>query len=113
MKQKFDVSGMTCSACQVAVEKGVKKLDGIDKADVNLLSNSLVVEYDDEKISDKDILNAVSDSGYSAIIHGENKDTKSSNLEKIDVYEEEVKEKKNQLKYSLLFLIPLMYVAMV
>ena len=112
MKQKFDVSGMTCSACQAAVEKGVKKLDGIDKADVNLLSNSLVVEYDDEKISDKDILNAVSDSGYSAIIHGENKDTKSSNLEKIDVYEEKLKEKKNQLKYSLLFLIPLMYVAM-
>lgn len=112
MKQKFDVSGMTCSACQAAVEKGVKKLDGIEVADVNLLSNSLVVEYDDKKLSDSDILKAVSDSGYSASIHGASSDTKGKNKEKVDVYEEELKEKKNQLKYSLIFLIPLMYFSM-
>ena len=112
MKKKFDVSGMTCSACQVAVEKGVKKLDGIDKADVNLLSNSLLVEYDDNKLSEEDILKAVSNAGYSASVHGETAEGKKTKEERVDVYEEELKEKKNQLKYSLLFLIPLMYVAM-
>ena len=112
MKEKFDVSGMTCSACQLAVEKGVKKLDGIDRADVNLLYNSLVVEYDDNKISEEDILKAISDAGYSAISSSSKKGVNKKVENKIDIYEEELKEKQNQLKWSFLFLIPLMYIAM-
>ena len=47
MKQKFDVTGMTCSACSAHVEKAVGKLEGIQTVNVNLLQNSMVVEYDD------------------------------------------------------------------
>ena len=45
MKQKFDVTGMSCSACSAHVEKAVSKVPGIDKVQVNLLQNSMVVEY--------------------------------------------------------------------
>ena len=45
MKQKFDVTGMTCSACSAHVEKAVGKLEGIQTVNVNLLQNSMVVEY--------------------------------------------------------------------
>ena len=66
MKKSFDIKGMTCSACSRAVNKAVSKLDAVHDVTVNLMSNSMTVEYDDTIISDKDISNAVKDAGYSA-----------------------------------------------
>ena len=45
-KVKFNIQGMTCSSCSAHVENAVKKLDGIQKASVNLLSNNMELEYD-------------------------------------------------------------------
>ena len=47
MKQKFDVTGMTCSACSAHVEKAVNKLEGVRRAEVSLMTNSMNVEYDE------------------------------------------------------------------
>ena len=47
MKEKFDVTGMSCSACSSHVEKSVSKLEGIKTVSVNLLTNSMQVEYDE------------------------------------------------------------------
>ena len=44
MKQKFDVTGMTCSACSAHVEKSVRKLPGVSSVAVNLLQNTMLVE---------------------------------------------------------------------
>ena len=63
MKKSFNVTGMTCSACSAHVEKSVKKLDGIKSVNVNLLQNSMSVEYDEGILSDDNIIKAVSDSG--------------------------------------------------
>ena len=60
MKQKFDVTGMTCSACSAHVEKAVSKLEGIQTVNVNLLQNSMVVEYDDTALSADDTLACLS-----------------------------------------------------
>ena len=65
MKNKFAVSGMTCSACSARVEKAVSKLDGTKNVSVNLLTNSMTVEYD-ESINTDDIISAVKESGYGA-----------------------------------------------
>ena len=70
MKQKFDVTGMTCSACSAHVEKAVSKLEGIQTVNVNLLQNSMVVEYDDTALSADDIINAVKSGGYGASVQG-------------------------------------------
>ena len=49
LKQKFDVTGMTCSACSAHVDKAVRRVDGVTEVNVNLLSNSMTVEYDPAK----------------------------------------------------------------
>ena len=63
MKQKFDVTGMTCSACSAHVEKAVCKLEGVRTVQVNLLSNSMQVEYDEGVLSAEGISSAVGQAG--------------------------------------------------
>ena len=64
MKKTFYVSGMTCSACSSHVNKCVSELDGVIACDVSLLTNQMVVEY--ENISEDEIIKAVKDAGYNA-----------------------------------------------
>ena len=66
MKQKFDVTGMSCAACSARVEKCVSKLEGVDNVAVNLLANSMVVEYDESKLDAGGISVAVEKAGYGA-----------------------------------------------
>lgn len=66
MKQKFIVTGMTCSACSAHVEKAVKALDGVKNVAVSLLTNSMKVDFDEKAVSSEDIVAAVQKSGYGA-----------------------------------------------
>ncbi len=66
MKQKFDVQGMSCAACQSHVSKAVSKLDGVKDVNVNLLQNNMVVDYDTSLCTIKDIEKAVENAGYGA-----------------------------------------------
>ncbi len=66
MKQKFNVTGMTCSACSAHVERAVSKLKGVDSVVVSLLTNSMMVDYDEKSTSAKAICAAVKKSGYGA-----------------------------------------------
>ena len=79
MKKKFKVEGMTCSACQSHVQNAVEKLNGINKVNVNLLSNSMDVEFDENICKIEDIKASVKKAGYSAYTLDE---TKSTNKEK-------------------------------
>ena len=65
-KKKFDVVGMTCSACVAHVEKSVRKLNGVQEVNVNLLTNSMTVDYDQQVLSPEDIILSVEDAGYEA-----------------------------------------------
>ena len=71
MKQKFNVEGMTCSACSAHVDKAVKKLNGVNNCNVNLLSNTMEVEFDDNVLRIDDIIEAVKKAGYKAYINKE------------------------------------------
>ena len=57
MKQKFNVKGMTCSACSASVEKNIKKLEGAKDVNVNLITNSMTVEYDETILDNNEIIN--------------------------------------------------------
>ena len=107
MKQRYDVTGMTCSACQANVTRAVKKL-GVNDVNVNLINESMSVDYDDSKISDDDIINAVENIGYGASL--KSSDTPKTNDKKNeDTLEDETK---HRLKVSFAFMIPLLYLAM-
>ena len=103
MKEKFTVTGMTCSACSSGIERALNKIEGVEKAEVSLMGESMSVEYDEKKVTRERLIECVLDLGYG-----------------VEEYDESVlKAKKPQespLKkrffLSLLFLIPLMYFSM-
>ena len=120
MKERFDVTGMTCSACSSHVEKSVSKLTGVENVSVNLLTNSMQVEFDENKLDTAGIIKAVEDAGYGAEVKdghaksgtktsGQSDSQENSGLSAV---EQNVKNMKKRLIVSLIFWIPLMYVSM-
>lgn len=75
MKKKFKIEGMTCSACQSHVQHAVEKLEGITYCNVNLLANTMDVEFDEAALQTSEIETAVSKAGYKAIDFQEPKTT--------------------------------------
>lgn len=97
MKQKFIITGMTCSACSARVEKAVKSI--ADNVTVNLLNSTMNVEYSCD--TDK-IIKAVNDAGYGCEVY---------KLKKAD-NKKELSQMKKRVILSIIFLLPLMYLSM-
>ena len=106
MEKKFDVSGMTCSACVANITKAVEKLDGVSGANVNLMTNSMKVNFDENIIDDEKIIGAVEKIGYGASPAGEK--TKSEDK----ALDDREKALKHRLISSIIFMVILMYIAM-
>lgn len=68
---QLDVQGMTCAACSAAVERAVGKLAGVQSASVNLAAESLTLDYDPTEISLQQVVGAVAEAGYQAILPAE------------------------------------------
>ena len=114
MKEKFDVTGMTCSACSSRVEKCVSKLEGIENVSVNLLTNSMQVEYNDAVLSESQIIDAVVKAGYGASPKQEHVQAAAVGKAKVmeNPMEKQIQNMKFRLIVSFVFLVPLMYVSM-
>lgn len=104
-KEKYDITGMSCAACQGHVKKAVSKVNGVKNAYVNLLQNSMVCEYDENITSSSEIINAVKDAGYGASIKGEKSSSNSG-------AENTASLMKKRLWWSVGFLVPLFYICM-
>ena len=110
-KEKYNITGMSCAACSAKVERVVGKLDGVENVSVNLLTNSMQVEYKEDKLSSNDIIKNIADAGYGASLatatkqKKEEKSIKKTNDEAIDSM-------KFRLKVSIVFLAILMYFSM-
>lgn len=97
----FNIKGMSCAACSARVEKAVKELQGTDIVSVNLLTNSMHVEG---AATEKEIIDAVVKAGYGAKIQ------KESSVENSG--DDEIKQMKKRLFFSVILLVPLMYISM-
>ena len=106
-KEKFEIQGMTCSSCQAHVQKAVSKLEGTQNVAVNLLSNNMVVEYNENQLDNNQIIQAVIDAGYGATLSNAEKKQSPKNKS-----EDTIKSMKKRLVWSLIFWVPLMYLAM-
>lgn len=106
MKQRFDVTGMTCSACSAHVEKSVRKLQGVKSVAVSLLQNSMTVDYDGDILDSNDIIKAVEHGGYGADVAGKKDNTSPKAVD------DSAKKMKNRMIWSIAFLIPLFYICM-
>ncbi len=109
-KQKFNITGMTCSACSAHVEKAVNRLEGMKTASVNLLANSMTAEYDEGVLSAEDIIQAVIQSGYGASLPQGTGDKTAAPKE--DGMAQELAGMKHRMVWSFVFLIPLFYISM-
>lgn len=107
--EKFDITGMTCSACVAHVEKSVRKLDGVVDVNVNLLTNSMSVEFEEQSLSSDNIIDSVQDAGYDAFLKPQSNQISAP---KIDYAAKEQEELKKRVIISFAFLIPLLYIAM-
>jgi len=110
--EKFDVTGMTCSACVAHVEKSVSKLEGVKAVNVNLLTNSMIVSFDELKLAPSIIEDSVEEAGYSAHLHDTSFNAEANSENRIDYILEEKKEMKKHFWISFAFLVPLMYLSM-
>lgn len=111
-KEQFDITGMTCSACSSRVEKSVSKLSGMSEVSVNLLKNSMVVNYDDAALNTNDIVNAVVKAGYGAIPKSNEAKQAKANNAAVSTAQLEQQQMKRRLIISMIFTVPLFYVSM-
>ncbi|MDD3025897.1 MAG: heavy metal translocating P-type ATPase [Aliarcobacter skirrowii] len=107
--RKFDIKGMTCSACSNAVDRSVKKLQGVKELNVNLLNNSMIVKYEESLLDDEKIIKSVENAGYEATLKIDNIKNKEKDK---DLSSNEIVELKNRLIISLIFAVPLFYISM-
>lgn len=114
MKKKFDVQGMTCSACSSHVEKAVSKLDGVKSCAVSLMTNTMLVDYDDSSITADGIIDAVEKSGYGAILSDNEKsaDSIKKSERKSPIFKAEENALLARVIASIVFMLVLMYVSM-
>ena len=112
MKEKFNISGMTCAACVAHVQKAVESLEGTENVNVNLLTNSMTLDLDTSRTDIADVIDAIERAGYGASAAG-NEPTKSRKSSTIrDNFNKETKALKYRLIISITFTIPLIYIAM-
>lgn len=111
MTQKFSVTGMTCSSCSAHVEKAVRKLPGVEQVNVNLLSNSMTVDYTEEQVDSPTIIQAVVDAGYGASLFVKTAEKRPA-AQPVDTVQEQLTSMKNRLIISFAFFVPLMYISM-
>ncbi|WHY91193.1 heavy metal translocating P-type ATPase [Neobacillus cucumis] len=101
-KTEFDITGMTCAACATRIEKGLNKLDGVVKANVNLALEKATVEYNSAVLSTGEIIQKVETLGYGAHIKEDVKDT-------IDYRQKEIEKQTGKFLFSSILSIPLLW----
>ena len=114
-KETYDVTGMSCAACSSRVEKAVSKQPGAQQVAVNLLKNSMVVEYDESQLSSAQIIAAVEKAGYGASLHakpGSAPAAQTAETGGASAAQKAYNDMKKRLALSLLFTIPLFYLSM-
>jgi Cu+-exporting ATPase len=106
IKKKIIITGMTCSACSASVEKAVRKLGGVSSADVNLLSKTLEVVFDEQILSENDIIAEIERAGYGV------EKQKAPDIKNVAAIDGEIKDMRTRVIVSFAFLVPLLYISM-
>ena len=110
--EKFDITGMTCAACQANVTRCVNKLEGVQNVNVSLLGNMMTVEYDEEQLDTQKIEDAVVNIGYGASLQTEKSTAAPVHAFVSENQRKTADHKWKQLIASIILVLVLMYIAM-
>ena len=114
MKQTFDITGMTCAACSARVGKAASGVPGVTEANVNLLKNSMELDYDGNPKTAQAVVAAIEEAGYGASPRQETAGaaSRSSFVDPREGAQKAIDAKQKQLIWSIVFGVPLFYLAM-
>ncbi len=107
--EKYLITGMSCAACSARVDKAVRSIKGVKEVNVNLLTNSMIVSYDEKQTNSKSIIKAVEKSGYGASLVN---DSDQEIISKAELEDHETPKLLKRLIVSIVLLIPLFYLSM-
>ncbi|MGN0070785.1 MAG: heavy metal translocating P-type ATPase [Atopobiaceae bacterium] len=113
-KETFDITGMTCAACEARVQRAAAGVKGVNQAQVNLLKNSMEIEYDGKPKTLDAVVSAIDKAGYGAAPRSRaNTSEKASGFVDPKIAADKaIAAKQKQLIWSLVFGVPLFYLAM-
>ena len=109
-KEAYDISGMTCASCSSAVERVTRKLDGVTSSEVNLATNKMTIEYDENVLQPEAIIKKIERAGFGAELVKE-KIQEEIEQERASA-SEDLKKIRRRLIISIIFAVPLLYVSM-
>ena len=112
MQEKYNVTGMTCAACQARVQKSVSNLTGVQECNVNLLKNSMVVTYDAKNVNSGQIIAAVEKAGYGASLQQVKGKSAAQAVSPVETAKKEYEAMRRRVIWSFVFTIPLFYISM-
>ncbi|MDQ1146247.1 Cu+-exporting ATPase [Bacillus sp. SORGH_AS 510] len=102
-KVELDLMGMTCAACAARIEKGLNKLDGVNKATVNFALETASVEFNSSQITIQEMIKGVEKLGYEAKVKQETTE------ESVDHRVKEMEKQKGKFLFSLILAFPLLW----
>ncbi len=112
MQERYNVTGMSCAACSSRVEKSVAALPGMKEVSVNLLKNTMAVDYDDKVLSSSQIIDAVVKAGYGASLQGRKDSSSARTPSPVNEAKKEYEAMKRRVIWSFVFTVPLFYISM-
>ena len=101
-KTEFDISGMTCAACATKIEKGIKKMEGVSRANVNFALETISVTYNDNEVQPHEMIAKVKKLGYELR-------PKDDGQEKMDHKQEEIRKQTRKFIFSAILTLPLLW----
>ena len=111
-EEQYEISGMHCAACSASVERVTRRLEGVERSDVNLTTGIMTICYDEEKVTPELIIKKVEKAGFGAVLRQKEEEKQESAQDQADAEEAELHRKKRELILSGIFSLVLLYVSM-
>ena len=111
-EEQYEISGMHCAACSASVERVTRRLEGVERSDVNLTTGIMTICYDTEKVTPELIIKKVEKAGFGAVLRQKEEEKQAASQDQADAEEAELYHKKRELILSGIFSAVLLYVSM-
>ena len=111
-EEQYEISGMHCAACSASVERVTRRLEGVERSDVNLTTGIMTICYDESKVMPEQIIKKVEKAGFGAALRQKEEEKQETAAETADHEEAALKRRKTELVVSGIFSAVLLYVSM-
>ena len=108
LDEKYLITGMSCAACSARIDKAVRNLKGVKEVNVNLLTNSMVISYDEKVLKSEKIISTIVKAGYGASLA---KEEANSSISKEELIDHNTPKSLKRLIVSIILLVPLFYLS--